>query len=301
MNKELLSKIQNIDKTKTVQIFASSKIRSWCPYLLNIIIQCFPRYKIVKNTALIHNVDIIITHIKHNIEYFSEKAVNIIISGENYTSTYKYDISISTLKHFNSHFNIYLPFMYMSLKEHTLSIEPTDYIKNKTKFCAYMYSYDNQHRVHYFNLFNNYKPVNALGKSCNNTEITSFRNKYDQNMTYLDEAVELYTDYKFVLAIENRMEDGYITEKIINPLISNCIPVYWGSDKIFDFINKDRFIYALDYDDTNLMNKIKEIDENENMFNEIIRQPIYCKDKTPESVFICFNQQIGELFRIHST
>ena len=31
-------------------------------------------------------------------------------------------------------------------------------------------------------------------------------------MTYLDEAVQLYSDYKFVLALK-KMVNGYVTEK----------------------------------------------------------------------------------------
>lgn len=297
MNRHLLFKLQSLKNKDKVKIFVAPKALSWCKYFVDIIIQCFSKYEMIRNATDLSNADIIITHIKQKTEYHSDNAINIVISGENYSAKHKYDISISTVKDFNSHYNIYLPFLYMSLKEHKCSIEPTDYIKKKTKYCAYMYSASRPHRVHFFNLFNNYKHVNALGQSCNNTEVDTDRTKYNQNMTYLDEAVQLYSDYKFVLALENKMIDGYVTEKIINPLIANCIPVYWGTNEIFKFINKDRIIYALDYDDSGLMKKIKEIDENEDVFNEIVSRPIYCKDKDPAAIFAHFKEEISKLFQ----
>ena len=218
MNEHLLFKLQNLKNKDMVKVFVAPRALAWCKYLVDSIIQCFSNYKIIRNVNDLSNVDIIITHIKQRTEYHSDNAINIVISGESNSTKHKYDYSISTVKDFNSHYNIYLPFLYMSLKEHKCSIKSNDYNKDKTKFCAYMYSANHQHRIYYFNLFNNYKHVDALGKSCNNIDVNADRTKYNQSMTYLDEAVQLYTDYKFVLAIENKMVGGYVTEKIINPL-----------------------------------------------------------------------------------
>ena len=42
--------------------------------------------------------------------------------------------------------------------------------------------------------------------------------------------------------MENSREDTYITEKLINGLLSNIIPVYWGCENVHHYINKDRFL-----------------------------------------------------------
>jgi len=296
MNNDLHSKLQSIKNEDIVHVFVSPKALSWCNYFVDIIIQQFPSHKIITNPNNLSNAHIIITHIKQRSEYYSNNAINIVISGESYSTKHKYDLSIATVKHFNSHCNVYLPFLYMSLKEHKCSVDSKDYIRKKTKFCAYMYSVDHPHRIHYFHLFNNYKHVDALGKSCNNTEVNIDRTKYNRTMTYLDEAVQLYSDYKFVLALENKMEHGYVTEKIINPLIANCIPIYWGSNNVFEFINKDRIIYAPDYNDADLIKRMKEIDENEDLFNEIVNKPIYCNHKDPETIFNDFTRAMQDYF-----
>ena len=50
------------------------------------------------------------------------------------------------------------------------------------------------------------------------------------------------SEYKFVICFENSEEDAYITEKIINPLLANVIPVYWGNKRIGDYFNIDRIL-----------------------------------------------------------
>ena len=55
------------------------------------------------------------------------------------------------------------------------------------------------------------------------------------------------SEYKFILAIENTIKDYYFTEKIINPILANSIPIYYGSETAFEIINKDRVIYFNDY------------------------------------------------------
>jgi hypothetical protein len=56
------------------------------------------------------------------------------------------------------------------------------------------------------------------------------------------EFVNLVSKYKIIITMENSKEDMYITEKITHGFIAGNIPVYWGSDNIHDYFNKDRFI-----------------------------------------------------------
>ena len=49
-----------------------------------------------------------------------------------------------------------------------------------------------------------------------------------------DDAVEIYRDYAFVVSFENVKEEGYFTEKIVNPLLAGAVPVYWGWDGVGD-------------------------------------------------------------------
>lgn len=49
--------------------------------------------------------------------------------------------------------------------------------------------------------------------------------------------------YKYSLVIENSTDDYYISEKIFDALICGSMPIYHGSDKIFEVIPKEWFYY----------------------------------------------------------
>jgi len=71
--------------------------------------------------------------------------------------------------------------------------------------------------------------------------------------------------------MENSREDTYITEKLINGILSNIIPVYWGSDKVHDYINQDRFLNLKDIHNTNdIIEKIKYLQKNPNEWLKMV-------------------------------
>lgn len=73
---------------------------------------------------------------------------------------------------------------------------------------------------------------------------------------YTSEIQKVQHNYKLVLALENSKQEYYITEKIINPLRAGTIPVYYGSDLIDKFINKERILIL---DENNLDSTFSEI------------------------------------------
>jgi hypothetical protein len=94
---------------------------------------------------------------------------------------------------------------------------------------AYMYSYDIKHRVQLFDTFSKYCLVDGLGKSRNNVENNRSRNL---NSWYHD-AVDIYSDCEFVLALENANTSGYVTGKLLLPLMAGSIPIYWVTRYIY--------------------------------------------------------------------
>lgn len=45
--------------------------------------------------------------------------------------------------------------------------------------------------------------------------------------------------YKFSIAIENSAHRGYFTEKVVDVVLSEAIPIYWGAPNILDYFPKD--------------------------------------------------------------
>lgn len=77
------------------------------------------------------------------------------------------------------------------------------------------------------------------------------------------EYYDFVNKFKFIISMENSREDTYITEKLINGLLSNIIPVYWGSNKVHDYINKTRFLNLENISNTTeIIQRMKELKQN---------------------------------------
>lgn len=62
--------------------------------------------------------------------------------------------------------------------------------------------------------------------------------------------VDLFTKYKFVLAIENSNCDGYVTEKLVHAVASGSIPIVAGRDNkpnYLNFLPKGSYINVYDF------------------------------------------------------
>ena len=82
--------------------------------------------------------------------------------------------------------------------------------------------------------------------------------------------------FKFIISMENSREDTYITEKLINGILSNIIPVYWGSDKVHDYINEERFLNLKDINNTyEIINKIKYLQQNPNDWLKMVNKNVF--------------------------
>ena len=90
---------------------------------------------------------------------------------------------------------------------------------------------------------------------------------------YSDLLIEKYNEYKFVVCNDS---DDNISEKIINAIIANCIPIYFGSCDIFNYINKNRFIYSNDFSNYNdLLNHIIKLDNDMNLYSSVLEESVF--------------------------
>ena len=270
-----LSKIKKINfkinKNYVIKIYLSEYIKLYYKRIADIIKNIIPNIKIIDYFD--ENTDIVLYTCHDNIN-LNNININICINGENRDCQKLTDIAVLSTKKYDYKYNIYFPQLFTSLWE-----RKKDYyiIKNNTRiyFCAYMYSYDLQYRVDLYNFISKYKKIDALGKSCSNIEETD-RFVYNDQITYNDIAIEKYLKYKFVLALENTICDGYITEKIINPILANSIPIYAGPKDVFEIINKKRVIYVYDFNNyTELLDYIIKVDNDDNLYNSIISEEIF--------------------------
>ena len=102
-------------------------------------------------------------------------------------------------------------------------------------------------REDFFHKLNEYKKVDSGGRYLNNTG------------SPVADKLEFIKGYKFVIAFENSAASGYTTEKLIEPLAVNSVPIYWGNPNVNKDFNSKSFVNAADF---------KSLDE---LVQEIIR------------------------------
>jgi alpha(1,3/1,4) fucosyltransferase len=87
----------------------------------------------------------------------------------------------------------------------------------------------------------------------------------------VDDKLKFLNDYKFSIASENSDVEGYVTEKIYEAFKANTIPIYLGTNYVINDFDKDAFINVNDFKSfTDLLSRIKEIDETKDLYMEIL-------------------------------
>ncbi len=136
----------------------------------------------------------------------------------------------------------------------------------KTKFCSFIISNDDpKYRIEIFKYIStHYKQIDSIGQKLNNTGFVQPFDNYESS-------------YKFNLCFENSQSEYYITEKIINAYAYNSIPIYWGGNAE-RYFNPKSFINCNGLTKEEILNKIIEVDTNDNLYNEMINTPPFKGD-----------------------
>lgn len=169
--------------------------------------------------------------------------------------------------------NLFFPLFVEPIDDmmHTREWYPRNF--NKTKFCTFCASdagfYEHQFRIDTVKYISeNYKQITCCGKVLNNT-----------NGEYLSwdyvEAIQYHDDYKFNLCFENCHSSGnltYLTEKIVNAYRYMTVPIYWGAERVTEWFNEESFINCNGLNEQQILEKIKEVDNNEELYQYMLHQ-----------------------------
>lgn len=153
-----------------------------------------------------------------------------------------------------------------------------DVLKTNYKFCNFIYSKPAGRRMNFFpKFYNKFNMVESPGKLFNNTNfVLPGRNDSIEKINYLSK-------FKFTISFENTSSPGYTTEKILHPMSVNSIPIYWGNPHINTDFNENSFINANNYSDEELINLINNINNNIDLYINILQQPWF-KSGIPENL-----------------
>ena len=121
-----------------------------------------------------------------------------------------------------------------------------------------------------------------------------------------DSKTDFQRKCKFTLCFESTMHNGFVTEKIMDAFYADTIPVYYGSPTVADIFNKDAFINVADYESFEAaIERIKELDQDDEKYLEMLRQPILVDPDYPTKLeenlgaYIChiFDQPLEQAYR----
>ncbi len=89
-------------------------------------------------------------------------------------------------------------------------------------------------------------------------------------------------NYRFNIAFENTETEGYITEKLTDPLLAGTIPIYWGAPDVLRDFNADCFIHARDFKDLDaLADFVLALDADHERQHRYLSAPAFRNDKLP--------------------
>lgn len=200
---------------------------------------------------------------------------------------------------------LYLPFYAMSFLERKtytvddLLIPPSNIHRNR--FCIFIHSNCNQnflgvqYRETFFDVLEHESGlrIDSPGRCKNNISFDNLLNELGQQGDYSNwtSNVDVFTAYKFVLAIENEFIDGYITEKFINPLLAGSIPIYMGSSDIVKHFNPARFINVRDFPDmVSCAQYIIQVDNDPELYAQIQNAPIFLNNDMRTNPYLSWLQ-----------
>jgi hypothetical protein len=133
--------------------------------------------------------------------------------------------------------------------------------------------YHGKERLEFFNTAKKEMPVFSGGKYENNVGFV-VPGSYNSS-----EMVDFYRRGKFAITMENNDKPYYITEKLVNGIRADVIPVYWGTSHVSEFFNPRRFLHLkgdTTKDDINdMIERMKNMTDQD--YLDIIREPVLVK------------------------
>jgi len=196
------------------------------------------------------------------------KCQKIFYTGENIAPPLNYCQWSFSFDYLDDSRNYRLPLylLYDGYYELTREKKIEDWMANR-KFCNFVASNPNcQERNKFVEQLSKYKRIDSGGKWMNNVGF-AVSNKRD-----------FQSNYKFSIAFENNayrpQHPGYTTEKIMEPMTVNSVPIYWGNPLIHKEFNTKSFVNFYEYEYLEQMiETIIDLDRNNDKYLEMLKTP----------------------------
>ncbi|SHN65848.1 Glycosyltransferase family 10 (fucosyltransferase) C-term [Butyrivibrio hungatei DSM 14810] len=170
---------------------------------------------------------------------------------------------------------------------------PDQFINTKTRFANFIASHESENglRGDFFKELCKYKRVDSVGSYLNNMA-------EEDKVTFRDDSkTNFQKKCKFTLCFESTSHEGFITEKISDAFYADTIPVYFGSTNVTEIFNEKAFIICRGREDfARTIDLIKKLDQDDDLYMEMLRQPIFVNSHYPSELEKSFEEYICHIF-----
>lgn len=227
-------------------------------------------------------------------QHWAFKGLKIYVTGENMLPDFNQcDLAFSPHEDLADQRCIRLPYYAQLLPLRQSLVRSKNWdpegLLNRPRFCSFIASNARGPiRNAFFKKLNRVKKVDSAGRHFNNWGAP------------IENKLKFLENYRFNIAFENSSSPGYITEKLIDPLISGCIPVYWGAPDVNKDFNEDCMINVSNFSDfQEAIEYILEVNNDATLRLKHLTAYPFHNNKEPE----CINEEyiINPVLRlIHS-
>jgi hypothetical protein len=147
----------------------------------------------------------------------------------------------------------------------------------RRKFCNFVATNGNcQERNQFVIQLSKYKKVDSGGRWMNNIGFA------------VDNKRSFQSGYKFSVAFENNAYrpqfPGYTTEKIMEPMTVNSIPIYWGNPEIYKEFNTKSFVNYYDFSSMGeMIDYIITLDKDDEKYLQLLKNDWFVGNNIPEN------------------
>jgi hypothetical protein len=185
---------------------------------------------------------------------------------------------------------VFVPYFVYGFLE--LNLSPNLLIKNENdklidntrKFCCFMYSNCDEK----FKGVVNRKNFYYLMQKMTNDRVDNLGKCYNEKNgggSWVDN-ISVYKKYKFVIAFENSSIKGYVTEKLIMPMLARSIPIYLGAEDVSDYFNPKSFINVNDFKNfEDCIQYVLKVDRDDYLYQSILSEPYLYNNRLDKDIF----------------
>lgn len=165
-------------------------------------------------------------------------------------------------------------------------------LEKKKYFCNFMYGHRSAHgeRELMLEMLQQYKRVESAG---------SFMNNMPDNrvIPYSSEKYKFQQQCKFTIAFESISHPGFITEKVVDPICSYSIPIYYGNPLCNTEFNSNAIVNCHNFSSfEEVVERIIEIDNDDNLYIHMLMEDKFISETYLDDMMDSFKSFLWRIF-----